>query len=52
MPTKKRLALKRPRAEQVNQAIQIIADHGHRLFYSEGCQAWSANRRTPRQVGD
>lgn len=29
-----KLALKRQRCEQVNQAIQIIATHGRRFFYS------------------
>ena len=35
MPTENKLALKRQRAEQVNQVIQIIADHGRRFFYSQ-----------------
>ena len=35
MPTENKLALKRQRAEQVNQAIRIIADHGRRFFYSQ-----------------
>ncbi|SED28282.1 hypothetical protein SAMN04490185_3173 [Pseudomonas frederiksbergensis] len=35
MRKENKLALKRQRAEQVNQAIQIIADHGRRFFYSQ-----------------
>ncbi|VVQ17331.1 hypothetical protein PS914_05997 [Pseudomonas fluorescens] len=35
MPKENKLALKRQRAEQVNQAIRIIADHGRRFFYSQ-----------------
>jgi hypothetical protein len=35
MPTENKLALKRQRADQVNQAIRIIADHGRRFFYSQ-----------------
>ena len=35
MPTKNKLTLKRQRAEHVNQAIRIIADHGRRFFYDE-----------------
>ncbi|MNR21349.1 hypothetical protein D3C85_1382470 [compost metagenome] len=35
MPTENKLALKRQRADQVNQAIRIIADHGRRFFYNQ-----------------
>ena len=35
MPTENKLALKRKRAEHVNQAIRIIADHGRRFFYCQ-----------------
>ncbi|SFI71182.1 hypothetical protein SAMN05216206_2807 [Pseudomonas guineae] len=35
MPTETKLTLKHQRAEQVNQAIKIIADHGRRFFYSQ-----------------
>jgi len=35
MPTENKLALERKRADQVNQAIRIIADHGRRFFYSQ-----------------
>jgi hypothetical protein len=35
MPKENKLALKRQRADQVNQAIRIIADHGRRFFYSQ-----------------
>lgn len=35
MPTESKLPLKHQRAEQVNQVIRIIADHGRRFFYSQ-----------------
>jgi hypothetical protein len=35
MTTENKFALKRQRAEQVNQVIRIIADHGRRFFYSQ-----------------
>jgi hypothetical protein len=35
MPTKNKLPLKRQRAEEINQVIRIIADHGRRFFYSQ-----------------
>lgn len=35
MPIENKLARKRQRAEQVNQVIRIIADHGRRFFYSD-----------------
>ncbi|CAI8799638.1 LPD29 domain-containing protein [Pseudomonas sp. IT-P74] len=35
MPKESKLTLKRHRAEQVNQVIRIIADHGRRFFYSQ-----------------
>nr|WP_260416231.1 hypothetical protein [Pseudomonas cichorii] len=36
-----KLALKRQRCEQVNQAIQIIAAHGRRFFYSATKQTYA-----------
>ena len=35
MPTEIKLTLKMQRAEHVNQAIRIIADHGRRFFYNQ-----------------
>lgn len=35
MPKENKLTLKRQRADQVNQAIRIIADHGRRFFYDD-----------------
>lgn len=35
MPTENKLALKRQRAEQVNQVIRIITDHGRQFFYRQ-----------------
>ena len=37
-----KLALKRQRCEQVNQAIQIIAAHGRRFFYSASKQTYAS----------
>lgn len=37
-----KLALKRQRCEQVNQAIQIIASHGRRFFYSASKQTYAS----------
>jgi hypothetical protein len=41
MPTKNKLTLKQQRAEQVNQAIRIIADHGRRFFYSHAVNRYA-----------
>jgi len=41
MPKENKLALKRQRAEQVNQAIRIIADHGRRFFYSQAVNRYA-----------
>ena len=41
MPTENKLALKRQRVEQVNQAIRIIADHGRRFFYSQAVNRYA-----------
>lgn len=35
MATENKLALEHQRAEHVNQAIRVIADHGRRFFYSQ-----------------
>lgn len=37
-----KLALKRERCEQANQAIQIIAAHGRRFFYSASKQTYAS----------
>jgi len=42
MPTENKLALKRQRCEQVNQAIRIIADHGRRFFYSQAVDRYAS----------
>ncbi|MBD9599356.1 hypothetical protein IB252_05875 [Pseudomonas sp. PDM10] len=42
MPKENKLALKRQRAEQVNQAIRIIADHGRRFFYSQSVNRYAS----------
>ncbi|MFW0757726.1 hypothetical protein ACN1C3_23855 [Pseudomonas sp. H11T01] len=42
MPKENKLALKRERAEQVNQAIRIIADHGRRFFYSQAVSRYAS----------
>ena len=42
MRKENKLALKRQRAEQVNQAIQIIADHGRRFFYSQSVNRYAS----------
>jgi hypothetical protein len=41
MPTENKLAAKRQRCEQVNLVIQIIANHGHRFFFSQSNQAFA-----------
>ena len=45
MPKENKLTVKRQRAEQVNQAIQIIANHGRRFFFSQ-----TANRYASMEV--
>jgi hypothetical protein len=42
IPTADKLSLKRQRAEQVNQAIRIIADHGGRFFYSKAMNRYAS----------
>ncbi|WP_223511127.1 hypothetical protein [Pseudomonas sp. GL-B-19] len=42
MPTENKLTLKRQRAEQVNQVIRIIADHGRRFFYSQAVNHYAS----------
>jgi hypothetical protein len=42
MPAENKLAAKRKRCEQVNQAIQIIASHGRRFFFSESKQTYAS----------
>lgn len=42
MPTENKLALKRQRAAQINQVIRIIADHGHRFFYSQAINRYAS----------
>ncbi|WP_256357728.1 hypothetical protein [Pseudomonas sp. PDM28] len=42
MPKENKLALKRQRAEQVNQVIRIIADHGRRFFYSKAVNRYAS----------
>jgi hypothetical protein len=42
MPAENKLAAKRQRCEQVNQAIQIIASHGRRFFFSESKQTYAS----------
>lgn len=42
MPKEDKLALKRHRCEQVNQAIQIIAAHGRRFFFSASRQTYAS----------
>ncbi|BCD83634.1 hypothetical protein PSm6_00410 [Pseudomonas solani] len=38
----KKLAAKQQRAEQVNQVIRIIADHGRRFFFSASHQRYAS----------
>lgn len=45
MPTENKFPLKQQRAEHVNQAIRIIADHGSRFFCSQ-----ASNRYTSMKV--
>jgi hypothetical protein len=42
MPTENKLAAKRQRCEQVNQAIQIIASHGRQFFLCQSKQAYAS----------
>lgn len=42
MPTKNKPTLKQQRAEQVNLAIRIIADHGRRFFYSQAVNRYAS----------
>lgn len=42
MPPESKLTLKRQRAEQVNQAIKIIADHGRRFFYDQHSKRYAS----------
>ena len=44
MPTENKPALKRQRAEHVNQAIRIIADHGRRFFYSQAVNRYPSGQ--------
>ena len=41
MPTENKLTLKQQRAEQVNQVIRIIADHGRRFFFNQTAQRYA-----------
>jgi hypothetical protein len=42
MPAENKLAAKRHRCEQVNQAIQIIANHGRRFFFCQQKQTYAS----------
>lgn len=42
MPAENKLAAKRQRCEQVNQAIQIIASHGRRFFFCQQKQTYAS----------
>lgn len=42
MPTENKLDLKRHRADHVNQAIKIIANHGRRFFYSQAVNRYAS----------